>query len=293
MEKVSEAFPPPAIKEPAPFGNLSTLPQEIRLQIYDLLLSASSLLRKAIRSYFETSPPEEALPATSHNLVNVAIMQVSRAISAEAMDVFYSINRFHIGIPAGFPQNYKPTAVYDVEPRAKRTVSWIFALPSQRALDHIRDLKISFHSCILDESKENDMSEDSVSTELVRKLQKPNVLRNMLTIEIFRFRQARTPLMKAHFFQNLATLTDFEAIEFNVNGGIRRAFAPYMNRVSLGRSPHYNDFFCEDPSIAIGAIKKEFESIWGPASVRRDLEDCFITFKPRPQLGRSRLESET
>lgn len=156
----------------------------------------------------------------------------------------------------------------------------------------LKHLKISLHSRTLDESKDHCMSEGSVSAELVRRLQTPVVLRNTITIKVSSLQQASTPLMKARFFQTLAKLTDFASIRIRVKRGFRRQSSPYMSYQS-GASPYNICDVCEEPSIAMGATREGFSSIWGPGSVRRERKECLITFKPRAYLGRSRLERET
>ena len=294
MEKLSEVLsllPSPVVKEPTPLGTFSTLAPEIRLQIYSLLFHRASPLRKAIRSYYEPVRQEEDMPATCRNLMDVAILQVSKAVSAEAMHVFYSTNKFHIEIPPGFPREYQTVVLDDVGSRGKRTVSWIFALPPQQACDYLKDLKISLQSCTLDESEDHDLSKCSVSAELVRRLQTPVVLRNTLTITLSRFQQARTPLMKAHFFQTLAKLTDFASIEIGVQGGFRRQSSLCMRYQSGAEI--YNIYDAIEDDVAIGMIKEGFLSIWGPASVRREFGKCLVTFQPRGYLGGLRLQSGT
>lgn len=239
------------MNDPSPFGTLSTIPQEVKLEIYLLLLCRPSSLRKALRSCIEPLSQDQHPTATSHRFVDVAILQVSKGISAEAMNVFYSVNTFHIEIPAGVPKADQPSIW-----------SWIFLLPSQQACEHIRDLKISFSTAQLLGPKDHDLNEGSIIGELIRKLEMSRVPRNRLTVDVFHLRHAASPWTDTYSFQALVSMTSFSSIEVNMTC-VRRDGTRYFNR---------------DPIVIEGTVKEGLELIW---KSRRNPMDCVFRFQPR------------
>lgn len=256
LSKALRSVPPPAMKNLSLFDTLSTVPLEIKTEIYRLILHRSFPLRKTITSCIEQLSSEQDLAATSHKLVDVAIMQVSKAISAETINLFYSINTFHVVIPAGVPEKDQPSIW-----------TWNFTLPSQQACEHMKDLKVSFSSAQLLGPKEHDLSERSTSAELVKKLKAPSVVRNRLTVEVFHLRQATSPWMETYFFQALTNLTNFDTVEISLTCERRDG----------------SRYFTRDPSVIEGTVEEGVAWIW--KRCQRRPYDCIFTLQPRALLG--------
>ncbi|CAF9940326.1 MAG: hypothetical protein ALECFALPRED_008518 [Alectoria fallacina] len=135
--------PPSHAMEPSPLGFLSKAPPEIRLQIYGLLLIGRSRLRKTWDHAFVWHHPK----LTNANCIylppmDVAILHTSKAVNAEAREVFYSTNAFDLQVPPSSSQSATPSSVNQSTPYHsvrfdKRVMEWQFTPFSREILDLI------------------------------------------------------------------------------------------------------------------------------------------------------------
>lgn len=129
--------------EPSPLGFLSKAPPEIRLQIYRLLLVGRSRLRKTWDHAFIWHHPK----LTTANCIylppmDVAILHTSKAVNAEAREVFYSTNAFDLQVPPSSSQSVTPSSVNQSTPYHsvrldKRVKQWQFTPFSREFLNLI------------------------------------------------------------------------------------------------------------------------------------------------------------
>ena len=303
MEQHSEAHPSPphlGMTSLTPFGTFSKLPLEIRLQIYSLLLpsaKSSRPLSKSITPCHIRDSIEKPLTGPARKLVEIAIIEVSRAISAEVIGLFYSTNTFLFEFPVEFPGSRRPTLRCFANQQANDfPIMQTFTLPSQYACDHIRSLEIEFSSPILGELKEYDMGADLVSMELLKRLQTPRVSRNKLTIYITSFREVSPLWLKTRFFQALLQLPAFEFIKMKLERG-RREGHQNQSRLGISLSDDVSQIqigivkyvmILEGTSVAVEAVEKEYASIWGPATIRWSGAGARIEFRPRAHSNKLR-----
>ena len=299
MERHSEAHPSTphsGITEPTPFGTLSKLPLEVRLQIYSLLLpskESSGALSKSIT-------PCHKLESSYRKVVDITIMEVSGAISAEVIELFYSTNTFLFEIPVCFLVFDQPTFRCDADRQGNELpITQTFTYPSQHAWDHIKSLEIEFYSPSGLEHEEYDMGNDSASLEMLSRLRTPRVLRNELTVHISRSREASPLWLKTLLFQTLPKLPAFEVIKMKVEEGRRqRSYdvePKYNTDIRWGEDVLYYRYRnmkyvieIERVSAAVGAVEEEYRSTWGPATIHWECGGALIVFKPRAHLNKLR-----
>ncbi len=212
FSKAPSSVPTPTSKNLSPLGTLAILPLEIMLQAYHQFLIHPCPLYKAFRPY--SGPPSSSL-----HYVDITLLLLSKTISTEAVDVFYSINTLRIEIPALHPQSQQPIFWYGGDQRVEQCASGASTIPSKLACEHIKNLKISFCQHKLDEIKTNDLGKGPVSLELAKRLKTPRVPRKKLTIELYHLLDFRIVMSMARFIESLFTLSYFETIEIEVNFG--------------------------------------------------------------------------
>ena len=271
----------------SPFGTLSSLPVELRLQIWHQLLSkpvkvlTPQWFLRARDALYHREP-------SARSSADVAVFLSSKACGLEAMEVFYAKNTFSFcALPSGQEFEFKD---FHDDPSAAHFISqyeaWTPSYPSELAARHIKHLKVSLGIPYCHDRSEwgYQMSDRSLCMDLMRQMQTPGGARKTCSIDLLFFCKYKppgsAPVLGASLFQGLKTLTAFEKFTINCSGYQRLvAYALHPNKPR----PHNLDY---PANMSLRCyfmlrIAEELEPTLGPAIFAKENHTHIVEFHPR------------